>query len=131
DFLFLIEKLLNEYEVIDIIEQNTKPILIKCRIGKSNISFVDSLALLPASLDSLIKTYDINEYKKIEIDFNIKRKFNDKKLQQHLLNDCKALYFILKKVYEKFGRLDLTIGSLSLNIFMNEFLEGELWENGN
>jgi len=131
DFLFLIEKLLNEYEVIDIIEQNTKPILIKCRIGKSNISFVDSLALLPASLDSLIKTYDISEYKKIEIDFTKKRKFNDKKLQQHLLNDCKALYFILKKVYEKFNRLDLTIGSLSLNIFMNEFLEGELWENGN
>ena len=127
DFLFLFE-LLNERGEIDIIERGGSIIQIRYKYLKGRITFCDSYPLLPASLDSLIKTYKV-KHKKIPINFNVKHNFNNKKLQQHLENDCKALYNIIEQTENVNNCLPLTIASLAMKVFTNDFFNGFIWQS--
>lgn len=125
DFLFLIDRLMDR-GVVKFISRGSSLLGLVFSDGKTRVEFFDSYALLPASLDKLIKTYDIKE-KKIPIDFSKKRKFTDKKLQEHLKNDCISLYKILEKFESVEGYLSPTIAGHSLRKFRENFFNGDFW----
>lgn len=124
DFLFLLEPLLDSGYDLNFINSGSGFISIKLK--DYNIEFADSYKLLPTSLEKLIETFNI-EHKKIEIDFSKKHKYNEKKLNDHLINDCKALYEILWKVYKEDCMLRLTIASQSLKLFETKFFNGAIY----
>jgi hypothetical protein len=125
DFLFIFEKLLERGEV-QIISKSSGLLALIYKFKKIKIEFRDSYALLPASLDKLIKTYNIPEIK-IKIDFTKKHKFSDKNLQLHLKHDCISLYKILNKFLEHEGFLSMTVASHALKVFEKKFFHGDFW----
>lgn len=125
DFLFLIDRLM-ERGVVKFLNRGTSLLGLVFSNGKTRVEFYDSYALLPASLDKLIKTYGIEE-KKIPIDFNKNRKFSDKKLHEHLKNDCISLYKILDIFQNEEGYLSSTIASHALRKFRELFFKGDFW----
>lgn len=127
DFLFLLESLF-ELGTLKFIQKvgGFIAIFFESKNG-IKLSFIDSYALLPKSLDTLIKDFGITDYQKIEVDFNVKHKFTDKVLREHLKNDCYSLYYILEKFYNQEGFLTLTISSYAMKIFLSKFFNGVIW----
>lgn len=125
DFLFLAEKLMDR-GIVKFINKSSGLLGMIFQKGNIRVEFWDSYALLPASLDKLIKTYKI-EHTKIEVNFTKKHKKNDKILSEHLKNDCYALYEILNKFYEREGYLSNTIAGHALRKFREEFFNGYFW----
>lgn len=126
DFLFLADELLERCKDIKFIPKASGLLMIIYKFKKIRIEFVDSFAILPVSLDSLIKTFEIKE-KKIPIDFNKNYTFKNKKLRQHLKNDCISLHKILTMFRDKEGFLSYTLASHSLKKFTTNFFDGEIW----
>jgi hypothetical protein len=118
------EKILSKYNV-KFVEAGSNIIAIKIFKGKNYWVLADSYKLLDASLDILIDTFK-SPYKKIPIDFDKKHYYADKKLTQHLENDCKSLFHILEQFQNEVGELKLTIASQALEIFKSKFFNGEL-----
>jgi hypothetical protein len=125
DFLFLIDKLMEIGEV-KFKSRGTGLIGLEVLHKNGRLEFYDSYALLPASLEKLIKTYEI-EYKKIPIDFTKKLKKTDKQLLLHLENDCKSLFYILQKFENDEGYLSNTIASHAMHKFRENFFDGDFW----
>ncbi len=125
DFLFLAERLMDR-GIVKFINKASGLLGMIYQNKNVRIEFWDSYALLPASLDKLIKTYGVT-HKKIEVDFTKTHKKTDKVLSEHLKNDCFALYEILEKFYEKEGYLSNTIAAHALRKFREEFFNGYFW----
>lgn len=126
DFLFLIEKLF-ELGKVDMIQKSGGFIAIFFESKQGiKITFADSIALFPASLEKLINDFNI-EYKKIPIDFSIEHKFIDIQLREHLKNDCLSLYKIIEKFYDVEGFLSFTVASHALKVFLKKFFNGTIW----
>lgn len=124
DFLFLIEKLLDRYKLEFV---NAQSSFIAIKITELNIDIVDSYKLLPAGLEKLIDFYNI-VYKKIPIDFSKKLTTKNKRLKEHLRNDCMALYDVLSEVIAQYGELKYTIASQALHIFTKKFFKGTIYQ---
>ncbi len=125
DFLFLAEKLM-ERGIVKFVNKSSGLLGMVYSDNRVRVEFWDSYALFPASLDKLIKTYDI-EHKKIAIDFTKIHKANDKVLSEHLKNDCYALYDILRKFIEREGYISNTIAGHALRKFRENFFNGYFW----
>ena len=129
DFLFLVEKLLDRGDVT-FVQKSSGLLLLKFRTTNFNCEFADSFAILPASLEKLIQTYNIEE-KKIKIDFKKGFKFSDKKMQEHLKNDCISLYKILEQTEKYYGFLSLTVPAQALRIFTKDYFSGYIYQASN
>jgi len=118
DFLFLLsdEKYFHNFSFGAL--QNGRPI----QLFFNGVEFRDSFSLLPQSLDSLSKSFDV-KHKKQKIDYSKIRK--NKKTVEYLKYDCIALYEILQKFFQsdyvKNYNLKLTIASQSLEVFSKGF----------
>lgn len=129
DFLFLFDEL-SKRGKLTFIEKAGGFISIKFSSPKCKVEFIDSYNMLPSSLEKLIETFNI-KHKKIEIDFTKRYKYSNKKLHEHLENDCFALYEIIKKLYEKENKVKLTIASQAMNNFKEKFFNGYIWQSNN
>ena len=126
DFLFLLEELM-EKGYVSFIEKAGGFISITFTYRKKRFMFCDSYTLLPASLEKLIKTFNIKN-KKIPLDFSKSYSFSNKRMQAHLKNDVLALYSIITRFYEREGTLKLTIASQAMQTFSNDYFEGYVWQ---
>ncbi|MEM3845658.1 MAG: DNA polymerase [Candidatus Parvarchaeota archaeon] len=114
DFLFIIEGInkykLGRIEKIKIIHGGIVNLLISYKNKK--IMFKDTFFILPASLKSLTKDYDV-VHKKLELDYDLG--LNDKRFYEYFVNDLKGLYEVIEKVPELMQRD--TIASNSMKAF--------------
>lgn len=98
-------------------------ICLTVQMRRARIQFLDSYALLPQSLDSLCKAFNV-EHKKQK--FNVKKGVNrrDKKLLEYLKNDCLGLYEILAAFWASdfVVHHKLTIASQALDTWRTKFL---------
>jgi len=90
-------------------------LIFNAKIGKNLYKFRDSIHLLPRSLDSLSKSFNVKHKK--QSDFNMKKWLNDgykitDELRYYLKMDCISLYEILKTFNTTFDiKPGLTIAS--------------------
>jgi len=129
DFLFFLDVLMKKGK-ITFLNSTSGLISLKLTTKKGTYEFVDSIFLLPASLETLISNFDIKE-KKVPIDFTKQRKYTDKKLHKHLKNDCISLYNILRIVEKQTGFLNYTVASTALKIFSRDYFDGDFWSVSN
>ena len=85
------------------------------------ICFVDSLKLLPFSVDAIGKGFD-TKYRKLSIEYTGERHANgiiSKEETDYIKNDVLVMHESLNKMQSMVGELRLTIGSICLNEFYN------------
>lgn len=103
DFIFLIKEILKDgkYTISDFIPRGSGILSFKMCIGKRNIIFRDSSALLQFSLKTLTENFGV-QHKKQEIDYEKITKVTPQ-LLEYLEYDCKGLY----ESIEKFSQWEL------------------------
>lgn len=109
DCLLIIKEIPNTLEIFDVIVQEGAIISFKiCQSGmnekerKENyIMFRDSIRILPGSLDSLCKSFNVKN-QKLTFDYHAVTAQNYKefipKCKEYLMHDCLGLYQVLSKV---------------------------------
>lgn len=93
DFNFILEEAQKRGYIIESIRTNNR--ILKVAIFSNNrvFKFIDSVALLPATLSSLCKAFKV-KHQKLEIDYeNIE---DDPRLEQYLMSDCIGLYEVMQ-----------------------------------
>lgn len=121
DILFLLEELLENWDVVKMIERSGSLIFLKAHGKNATITFADSYALLPKSLRDLAKTFDV-EHKKMESpDFEKGVHFSSARDKKYLEFDCLALYEVLEKALDFFGELKFTIASQAMETFVTQY----------
>lgn len=132
DFKFLLPALVERKFKIDIFENGSRIMLIKCSDGKNSWHFVDSYFMLPQAQKKLCESFDV-PHQKVDIDFDSLKEsdFYKPDMLKRLKNDCIGLYEIIKK-YQKWGlnrdKLKPTIASQSMYIFRNRYLQERLFK---
>lgn len=122
DFLFLLEKFFQyNLEVESVIPRGSLILSIKVKGKYHTHSLLDSSALLPFSLDSLTKNFDVPTKKGV-YDHSKNRGYN-KELSEYLKSDCLGLYQVLEKFYSQplisqAGHA-ITIASQAQKVFQN------------
>jgi len=106
------------------------------QMKKNRVNFVDSLLLLPYSLDKLTKNFKVMHQKLAETfdgDYEelyqmYKRK--DPKFREYLKNDCLGLYEVLMNfngvIKESGGTVGLTLASTGMNTFRKSCLDQDI-----
>lgn len=127
DFLFILdwleEKELLPYTKMILTNGNILQLIIENPDNRNRLTFRDSGCLLPTSLKKLTKEFNV-EHKKIDLEelgYSISEIDNIPKeiLLDYLYSDCKGLYEVLNKFYEKIDNVigiepTLTLASTSM-----------------
>jgi len=128
DFLFFLEPLYKRSYKVSLLENAGRVITIDVYTNNIHFTLIDSYSLLPQSLERLSESFNV-EFKKIKFDFKTERvSVDNKKLMDHLENDCKGLYDILGIYfrYEYVCSHKITIASQALDTFRRKFLSFDL-----
>lgn len=135
DFLFLLEKLIDSAELIEV-----NGSIIQIKIGfnpyknkhgltkyKNYIYFRDSYRILPASLKKLTEAFKV-KHKKLDFEDYENIGINEE-TKRYLKNDVIGLYEVIKE-YENLlfsigGELKLTLASTALDLYQRKFMEND------
>lgn len=100
---------------------------ITCFFRKKFVTFVDSLKILPFSVDAIGKGFD-TKYKKLSIEYTGERHAGDPitlEETDYIKNDVLVVHEALKKVFDLVGFERLTIGSMCLQEFVSGSFHGK------
>ncbi len=93
------------------------------KIGKDTIHLADSMNIYNMSLEKLEKSFGIQrKTSDIKHDRKNLEQYNIYDVMEYLEEDCKHLYDILKKTFEFYGVVKMTIASLSYHKLLNDYL---------
>lgn len=126
DFLFILEDLFAETSDVSILPRNGRIVTMTARMRNAVIHFVDSFALLPASLKNLTRAFKV-EHVKGEYDFS-----QGVVLNPDLLVYLESDVLGLREVLEKFAAIPFndtvkyTIGSQALHVYKTYFAPPDL-----
>lgn len=133
DFLFLLDFIdkhgKNEFVFEKAIPRGSGLLMfdVVCAKSSHKITFTDSSALLPFSLDSLTKSFGVAHLKK-KYDYEKMPDKADAELLTYLEYDCKGLYEVLRKFYswDMFDDAShaITTASQTLNVFSKKLQDG-------
>lgn len=100
-------------------------IRLRIRRGRILAYLCDSYRLLPASLASLTKAFDV-KHKKLDFDFK-EMSFN-RELLEYNEQDCRGLYEVLDSFFEQTGIRSETFATHALRYWRKEFLNRTIWK---
>lgn len=97
---------------------------------ENDITFADSLNIFPASVEKIGVTIGMNkmENQKVKTEGLTKKNKTDEDIK-YCIRDCEIIYIALRKIFEITGTIKITLASLSMFTFRNQFLKNPIYYN--
>jgi hypothetical protein len=111
-----------EFSIIPV-QSSIQVMKVKSRVGKSMWTFLDSIRLLPMSLDQASKSFGFAG----KLNHDLKLQEDDPKWEAYLEQDCKALYQALERFQELLtdklqGEMGITAPSSAMKLYRRRYM---------
>lgn len=96
----------------------------------NGITFADSLNIFPSSVQKIGETIGLKKLENEKVKTEGLNKNNITQLDiDYCIRDCEIIYIALAKIFESTGTIRITLASLSMFTFRNQFLKKPIYYN--